>query len=59
MYLKFTQEKHEEHCNVLDEEISFHSMNPRKATLAFILQFAYAYHVEKELPVRMSEMILN
>jgi hypothetical protein len=59
MYQRFTQEKHKEYCSVLDEEIPFHSLNPRKETLAFIMQFAYAYHVEKELPVRMSEMILN
>jgi hypothetical protein len=59
MYQKITQEKRKNYCNVSDEEISFHSLNPRKEILAFIMQFAYAYHVEKELPVRMSEMILN
>ncbi len=32
---------------------------PRKQTLAFIMQFAKSYHVEKNLPLNLSGIILN
>jgi hypothetical protein len=60
MYQKSTQKKLEEsNCNVLDEKIAFNILSPRRETLAFIMQFACSYHVEKRLPLEMSEMILN
>ena len=32
---------------------------PKAQTLNFIKQFAYAYHVEKELPIPLASIILN
>ena len=32
---------------------------PKAKTLNFIRQFAYAYHVERELPPPLAAMILN
>jgi hypothetical protein len=55
-----TQKKSEKlNCSLLDEEIVFNILNPQKETLAFIMQFASSYHVEKRLPLELSEMILN
>jgi hypothetical protein len=34
-------------------------LGPRKETVTLIMQFAHAYHVEKKLPARLSEIILN
>jgi hypothetical protein len=59
MYQKITQEKTDECCNMAKEEKSSCFLNPRKETLAFIMQFAYTYHVERDLPFRMSGMMLN
>jgi len=33
--------------------------SPCKWTLSFLIQFASVYHVEKELPLDLGEMILN
>lgn len=49
----------DEYCHVMDEDISVHCSNPRKETLALIMQFARVYYVEKELPAGMSGIILN
>ncbi|GHV57511.1 hypothetical protein FACS1894182_06540 [Bacteroidia bacterium] len=59
MYLKFTQNDSGEYCNVMENETLFRSLNPQKETLALIMQFARVYHVEKKLPGRLSELILN
>lgn len=59
MYHKITQEMSDEYCHVMDEDISVHCSNPRKETLALIMQFARVYYVEKELPAGMSGIILN
>jgi hypothetical protein len=59
MYQKTTRETHDEYCNVMNEIRSSRSLNPRQETLALIMQFACAYHVEKKLPLRISEMMLN
>ena len=32
---------------------------PKAQTLNFIKQFAYAYHVERELPLPLAAMVLN
>jgi len=32
---------------------------PKAQTLNFIKQFAYAYHMERELPAPLASMILN
>jgi hypothetical protein len=34
-------------------------LSPKKRTLSFIKQFAYAYHVENNLPQSLSAMVLN
>jgi hypothetical protein len=59
MYQKTTQETPDECCNVMNEKKSSRFLNPRQETLAFIMQFACAYHVEKKLPLRMAGMLLN
>jgi hypothetical protein len=59
MYQKFTSDNSLECCNVMEKETTFRYLNPRKETLALIMQFACAYHVEKKLPARLSEIILN
>jgi hypothetical protein len=59
MYQKFTQEKSDDYCKIVKKEKSSESLNPGKATLAFIMQFACSYHVEKKLPAPLSGMILN
>ena len=59
MYQKFTQEDSGEYCHVMEENIPSRHLNPRKETLALIMQFACSYHVEKKLPARLSGIILN
>jgi hypothetical protein len=59
MYQKSTQAEPDEYCNVMNEDLSFCFLGPRKETLAFIRQFAAVYHVENELPLKMAEMVLN
>jgi hypothetical protein len=60
MHQKSTQKKSEKmDCNLWDEKIVFNILSPQKKTLAFIMQFACAYHVENSLPLELSEMILN
>jgi hypothetical protein len=59
MYQKFTRERPDEYCDVIKEKESFGFLSPKKETIAFIMQFAYTYHVEKKLPVELSGMILN
>jgi hypothetical protein len=59
MYQKSTQRETDECCNVMNEKESVCFLNPQKETLALILQFAYAYHVEKKLPLKMSGIVLN
>jgi hypothetical protein len=61
MYQKITQKKAstDNNCNNVEKEKSLNSLNPEKVTVAYIMQFAYAYHVEKDLPFPLSEMILN
>ena len=59
MYQKSTQEHSDEYCHVMEKDILFEHLNPRKETLALIMQFAGAYHVEKKLSARLSGIILN
>jgi hypothetical protein len=62
MYQKITQKessKKIDYCKIVEKEKSLESLNPEKVTLAFIMQFACAYHVEKDLPLPLSGMILN
>lgn len=59
MYQKSTQRKANGCYNVLKDEKSGGLLNPGKDTLAYIMQFASAYHVEKELPSSLSGMVLN
>jgi hypothetical protein len=59
MYQKFTQDDSEKYCHVMEKEAFTRSLNPSNELLALIMQFARAYHVEKKLPGRLSEMILN
>ena len=59
MYQKFTQEDSDLYCHVMENDIPFRDLNPQKETLALIMQFAGAYHVEKKLPARLSGIILN
>jgi hypothetical protein len=58
MYVKATQTESSD-CYKLLEKKSIDRLNPRKETLALIMQFACVYHVEKRLPDSLSEMILN
>lgn len=59
MYQKSTQKKASDCNNVLKDEKGGDRYLPHKDTLAYILQFAHAYHVEKELPETISGLILN
>ncbi len=59
MYQKFTQEKSDDYCHIVNKEKDQSSLTPAKETLSFIMQFACAYHVEKNLPLGISEMVLN
>jgi len=59
MYQKFTQKQPDEYCYVMEKVLPYRQLNPRKETVALIMQFAGVYHVEKKLPVRISGIILN
>jgi hypothetical protein len=59
MYQRSTQRNADNYCDVISKEMSMRFLSPRKETLAFIVQFASAYHVEKKLPLELGEMILN
>jgi hypothetical protein len=62
MYQKFTQKESSikiDYCKIVKKGKNRASLNPEKATLAFIMQFAGAYYVEKNLPLPLSGMILN
>jgi hypothetical protein len=59
MYQKFTPDDTDEYCHVMEKGNRMRHLNPQKETLALIMQFACAYHVEKKLPARLSEIILN
>ena len=59
MYQNSTQKHQDEYCRVMEKDISYRHLNPRKETLALIMQFARVYHVEQKLPVRFSGIILN
>ncbi len=37
----------------------YQMLAPSKQTVNLILQFANVYHVEKKIPAKLSEMILN
>ena len=59
MYQKFTQEHSDEYCYMMEKDFPSVHLSPRKETLALIMQFACAYHVEKKLPALLSGIILN
>jgi hypothetical protein len=59
MYQKTTRNEPADCCKVVKKETLSVSLNPRKETLAFIMQFACVYHVEKQAPTSLSAMILN
>jgi hypothetical protein len=60
MNQKSTQKKSKSlKCNVLEGEMAFNVLNPRKETLALVMQFACSCYVEKKLPLEISTMILN
>jgi hypothetical protein len=59
MHRKITQEKANSCSNVLGDERLKGLKNPGSDTLAFIVQFAHAYHVEKKLPSSLAGMVLN
>ncbi|GHU68081.1 hypothetical protein FACS189413_04140 [Bacteroidia bacterium] len=57
MYKRFTQD--DDCYPVMKEKTSLLNLNPHPATIAFLLQFACAFHVEKDLPAGMSGFMLN
>ena len=59
MYQKSTQNEPTDCCNVVKKETVSGLLNPKKETLALIMQFACAYHVEKRLPGALSGMLIN
>jgi len=59
MYQKITPKKSDQYCHVMEEYPTFRYLNPQKETLALIMQFACAYHVEAKLPAPLSGIILN
>jgi hypothetical protein len=59
MYHKFTQQDSDEYCHVMEQNVPSRQLNPRKETIALIMQFACAYHVEKKLPAQLSGIMLN
>ena len=59
MYQKSTQAHSDEYCLMMENDFSLRQLNPRKETIALIMQFACAYHVEKKLPTYLSGIILN
>ncbi|MDR1739098.1 MAG: hypothetical protein LBR66_09855 [Candidatus Symbiothrix sp.] len=61
MYKKFTQQSSNEQICAGIETPHFpsFSLQPRKETVAFVMQYACAYYVEKQLPRGLSGMIIN
>ena len=59
MHRKTTQETANNFANVLKDEKKKRLLNPSQGTLAFVMQFAYSYHVEKKLPSSLSGIMLN
>lgn len=59
MYKRFTQD--DDCYPVMKKETarSLLNLNPHPATITFLLQFACAYHVEKDLPAGLSGFMLN
>jgi hypothetical protein len=45
--------------NVTDEKDKKKKQLPGKLAMAFVMQFARAYHVEQQLPLELSGFMLN
>jgi hypothetical protein len=58
MYQRTTQNESVDYYKLSKRE-NISCLNPRKETLALIMQFARVFYVEKGLPDSLSEMILN
>ena len=58
MHRKITQKTANNFANVLRDEKK-KRLKPTQSTLAFVMQFAYTYHVEKKLPSSLSGIMLN
>ena len=48
-----------ENCYSFMNEKKRSRISPSPRSLAFILQFAHSYHVEKKLPSSLAGMVLN
>ena len=59
MYKRFTCERTVKCHSSNRRKNILSSLTPRNETVAFLLQFACVYHVEKNLPAGLSGFILN
>ncbi len=54
-----TPEEWKDYCDAMKREKVHICKEPRKQTMAVVMQFARSYHVEKQLPASMSGYVLN
>ncbi len=54
-----TPEEWKDYCDAMKREKVHICKEPRKQTMALVMQFARSYRVEKKLPVTISGYILN
>ena len=56
----FTHENaYERHFIASEEKVQKRKRLPGKLAIAFVTQFAHAYHVERKLPLELSGFLLN
>jgi len=54
-----TPEEWKDYCEAMKSERVHICKEPRKQTIAMVMQFARSYHVERKLPVSLSGYVLN
>ncbi len=54
-----TPEEWKDYCDAMKREKVYICKEPRKQTIAMVMQFARSYHVEKQLPASLSGYVLN
>ncbi|GHT70675.1 hypothetical protein FACS1894155_05820 [Bacteroidia bacterium] len=54
-----TPNEWKDYCDAMKKEKCRVYKDPRKQTMALIMQFARTYHVEKNLPASLSGYVIN
>ena len=54
-----TPEEWKDYCDAMKAERVRIGKEPRKQTIAMVMQFARSYHVERRLPMSLSGYVLN